>query len=88
VILANCIEKLQRDFLWGGLGEEFKYNLVISSKVCTPIHEGRLGIRNLMVFNCTLLEKWLWRYGFERDSWWRVAVDSKFGSLRGGWCSL
>jgi len=23
-----CIEKFQRDFLWGGLGEEFKYHLV------------------------------------------------------------
>ena len=30
----------------------------------------------------------MWRYGFERDAWLRVAVDSKFGSLWGGWCSL
>jgi hypothetical protein len=26
--VANRIEKLQRDFLWGGIGEEFKYHLV------------------------------------------------------------
>jgi len=26
--VANHIEKLHRDFLWGGLGEDFKYNLV------------------------------------------------------------
>jgi hypothetical protein len=26
--MANRIEKFQRDFLWGGLGEEFKYHLV------------------------------------------------------------
>jgi hypothetical protein len=25
---ANRIEKLHGDFLWGGLGEEFKYHLV------------------------------------------------------------
>jgi hypothetical protein len=58
------------------------------SKVCTPIKEGGLGIINLMVFNRALLGKWLWRYEIERDIWWRVVVDSKFGSLWDGWCSL
>lgn len=27
-------------------------------------------------------------FGYERDAWWRVVVDSKYGSLWGGWCSL
>jgi hypothetical protein len=69
------------------MGEELKFHLVSWSKVCTPIPEGGLGIRNLLMFNRALLGKWLWRYGIERDAWWRVAVDSKFGSLWGGWCS-
>jgi hypothetical protein len=37
--------------LWGRLGEEFKFYLVSWSKVCSPIFEGGLGIRNLMVFS-------------------------------------
>jgi hypothetical protein len=49
--VGACIEKLQRDFLWGGIGDEFKYHLVSWSKVCNPISEGGLGIRNLVKFN-------------------------------------
>jgi len=42
---------------------------------------GGLGIRNLMVFNPALLSKCMWCYGLEREAWWKVVVDSKFGSL-------
>jgi len=49
--VANRFEKLQRDFLWRGIGEEFKYHLVKWDKVCSPISEGGLGIRNLRSFN-------------------------------------
>ena len=55
--MVKCIEKFQRDFLWGGLSEEFKYHLVSWDKVCSPIFEGGLGIKNLRVFNRALLGK-------------------------------
>ena len=35
--VAARIEKLQRDFLWGGLGDGFKHHLVNWSTVCSPI---------------------------------------------------
>jgi hypothetical protein len=72
----------------GGIGDEFKYHLVRWDKVCSLIFEGKLWIRNLRAFNCALLGKWLWRFGSEKDAWWRVLVDSKYGRLWGGWCSL
>lgn len=37
--VANRIENVQQDFLWGGVGEEFKYYLVSWYKVCS-LREG------------------------------------------------
>jgi hypothetical protein len=65
--VANCIEELQHDFQWVGLGEEFKYHLVSWSKVCSPIFEGGLGLWNLLMFNLALLRKWLGYYVHERE---------------------
>jgi hypothetical protein len=48
--VANSIEKPQQDFLWGGLGNEFKFHLVSWSKVYSLICEGGLGVRNLSNF--------------------------------------
>lgn len=42
--VANRIEKLQYDFLWGELDDEYKYHLVSWFKVCSPIFEGGLGV--------------------------------------------
>jgi hypothetical protein len=86
--VASRIEKLHRDFLWGGLGEDFKYHLVSWSTVSSPISEGGLGIRNLSTFNKALLGKWLWRYEHEREALWRSVVDAKYGFTWAGWCSL
>ncbi|XP_041019121.1 uncharacterized protein LOC121261047 [Juglans microcarpa x Juglans regia] len=85
--VANRIEKLQRDFLWSELGEEFKFHQVNWSTVCTPISGGGLGIRHLLKFNQALLDKWLWRYQNEREAFWRAVIDSQFGEAWRGWCS-
>jgi hypothetical protein len=57
--VANRIEKLQRNFFWGGINEEFKLHLVKWSKIYSPKQAGGLGIRNLIKFNQALLGKWL-----------------------------
>jgi hypothetical protein len=85
--VARRIEKMQRNFLWGGLANEHKYHLVNWQQICTPIPNGGLGIRNVAVFNKALLGKWLWRYATEPMSLWRWVVASKYGSQWGGWCS-
>ena len=57
--VAARIEKLQRNFLWGGLGDGFKHHLVGWDTVCSPLAQGGLGVRKVEVFNRALLGKWL-----------------------------
>ena len=84
VSIARRIEKLQRDFLWGGVGDDHKFHLVNWKQACSPIPHGGLGIHNMLLFNKALLGKWLWRYVNEIDSLWRRVVDCKYGSQRRG----
>lgn len=80
------LEKIQRDFLWGGGALEKKPHLVNWSLVCTN-KEGGLGIRRLVALNKALLGKWSWRFVVERESFWKHIIINKFGLEEGGWCS-
>jgi hypothetical protein len=57
ISVVHRIEKLQINFLWGGLGDEFKHHLVGWDKVYTPKENGGLGVRNLVLTNKALLGK-------------------------------
>ena len=71
--VANRIEKLQWNFLWGGLGDKPKFHLVRWATVFTPPSLGGLGLRKARLFNDALLGKWLWRFGIEKDALWRLS---------------
>jgi hypothetical protein len=42
--VANRLEKLQRNFLWGGTNEATKFHLVKWSLVCSIVKDGGLGL--------------------------------------------
>lgn len=85
--VANRIEKLQRNFFWGSLGDEPKIHLVKWAIVCAPISSGGLGIRKISLFNIALLGKWLWRFGIENDALWRQVIERKYGRVWEVWCT-
>jgi hypothetical protein len=87
VSVANRIEKIQRDFLWGGMGDEPKMHLVNWDQVCRPIRAGGLGIRNVLKFNKALFGKWLWRYATESEALWYKIIKEKYEEQDGGWVS-
>jgi hypothetical protein len=85
--VTNRLEKLQRDFLWGGIEDAFKYHLVNWHTICSSKVSEGLGVKNLIQFNRALMGKWRWRFTVDRDVLWRKVVAIKYGSMRGGWCT-
>ena len=87
VVVADRLERIQRNFLWGSLEECFKHSLVAWENVCSPLEVGGLGVKNLVHFNQALLGKWLWRFGQEGLHLWRRVIATKYGEGQGGWNS-
>ena len=81
------LEKIQRDFLWGGGNLERKIHLVNWNIVCLSKEKEGLGIRSLSNFNKALLRKWNWRFVMEENSVWRNIISLKYGIEDGGWFS-
>ena len=84
-IVARRLEKLQRDFLWGGGSLERKVHLINWEAVCAQKEKGGLGIRRIARLNKVLLGKWLWRFAFEEDKLWKKVIMEKFGQEGLGW---
>ena len=80
------LEKIQRDFLWGGGASQSKPHLVNWCIVCMEKKDGGLGIRNLSRLNKALLGKWCRRFASEQDSLWKQVIVRKFGKEDGRWC--
>ena len=86
-IVVRRLEKLQRDFLWGGGNMERKIHLVKWEIVCGDKERGGLGLRKLGLLNRALLSKWIWRFACERENLWKQVIVAKFGQEDDGWKS-
>ncbi|KAL4314420.1 hypothetical protein AHAS_Ahas15G0083300 [Arachis hypogaea] len=51
------IEKLQRGFIWGNNENRKKMHAINWKTLCSPKHEGGLGLRRLQPINNTFLMK-------------------------------
>ena len=66
--MANKLEAIQRNFLGGAFGSDFEYYLVRWDIVKQPVSQGGLGIKDLHLFNDSLLGKWSWRFMNEKGN--------------------
>ena len=77
--VARRLEKLQRDFLWGGGNMEKKAHLINWEVVCADKEKGRLGLRKLALLNKVLLGKWIWRFACVKEDLWKQVLVAKYG---------
>ena len=79
------LERIQRQFLWGGTDNVKKISLVKWATVCTDKRKGGIRIKSYSNMNKALLNKWSWRFANDRKSLWRRVISCKFGESSGGW---
>ncbi|MCH98951.1 putative ribonuclease H protein, partial [Trifolium medium] len=79
----RTIVKIQRNFLWGGVaGATGRIPWVSWDDVCRPKNEGGLGVKNLKLFNLSLLAKWRWRLIVDPVSEFSKVLTAKYGEVR------
>ncbi|KAL5703068.1 hypothetical protein ACHQM5_028204 [Ranunculus cassubicifolius] len=83
--VAEEIERLIRNFLWGNTDLKKKFSLVAWEEVCLPKQWGGLGLRKILELNCALLCKWLWLFSREPNKLWVRVISEKFSLEKGGW---
>ena len=83
-VVSLRLEKIQRDFLWGGGALERKPYLVNWDTVCLDKSKGGLGVRRLSIINRALLCKWNRHFANERDNLWKRVISRKFREEEGG----
>ncbi|GAU27711.1 hypothetical protein TSUD_126570 [Trifolium subterraneum] len=78
--VLKVLVSIQRNFLWGG-GLEGKICWVKWDTICLPKDRGGLGIKNLDLFNLSLLSKWKWRCLTEPNVLWSELLKFRYGSF-------
>ena len=72
------LEKIQREFLWGGGALKRKIHLVKWKTICSNKDKGGLGVKCLGTLNKALLAKW-------DNPLWKNIISLKYGVDKGGW---
>ncbi|PWA95618.1 RNA-directed DNA polymerase, eukaryota, Reverse transcriptase zinc-binding domain protein [Artemisia annua] len=86
--VINYLEKLRRNFFWGGTLDSNKMAWVSWHKVCSSTSCGGLGIGSLHAANLAMLVKWVWRFHSEPNSLWKSVITSIHGSNGGGFDTI
>ncbi|KAL9690818.1 hypothetical protein QQ045_011229 [Rhodiola kirilowii] len=76
--VAHELEKIQKQFLWGGSESRKKVHHVKWASVLKPKQYGGLGIVGMVEKNMALLTKWWWRLVSGQGGLWRRMISEKY----------
>ncbi|GFS38391.1 hypothetical protein Acr_00g0057220 [Actinidia rufa] len=79
ITVAQELEKIQRQWLWGDSERKKKLHLLSWETVIRRKQAGGLEIRQFLAHNSALLAKWWWRFGFEKYALWYKVIAAKYG---------
>ncbi|GKD78531.1 hypothetical protein Tco_1341152 [Tanacetum coccineum] len=67
-VVIKYLEKLSRNFFWGGDMESNKMAWISWKNICSPSTCGGLGVGSLQAMNLAMLTKLVWRFHTEPQS--------------------
>ena len=74
----NSIDKMTRNFIWGGSNNKRGMHLVNRTKITKPKASGGLGIRTASDMNMALIGKLAWRFLTEHEKVWIQVLYKKY----------
>lgn len=77
--VGKRIVRIQREFLWGGVGGGKKISWIKWQTVCQQKENGGAGVKDIRVMNISLLAKWRWRLIDGREALWKAVLVKKYG---------
>ncbi|CAI9266205.1 unnamed protein product [Lactuca saligna] len=60
--VIETLEKIRRNFIWGGTNNEHKIRWVTWDTILAPKEAGGLGMGSIKAMNLALLAKWKWKF--------------------------
>ncbi|KAA3462827.1 putative Transposon TX1 [Gossypium australe] len=78
--IIKRIDKIRRNFLWGGLDGKRKMVKVSWKQICSPKEKGGAGVVNLEIKNKALLAKWRWRLEVDKKALWSKVILDNYGT--------
>lgn len=73
--VINSLERIRRNFIWGGEGESQKINWVAWDRIIAPREVGGLGLGSIKALNIALLAKWWWKLKNSPNSLWSKIIN-------------